>query len=94
MTDIIERMKEALGTYDRDRSNFDMAFADGYLSEPALTLLPEAMREIEELRGKLATATEALKRVSCDMNWQANSGERLNMFVFDYIDATLAEIKG
>ena len=28
-----------------------------------------------------------------NMNWQANSGERLNVFVFDYIDAALAEIK-
>ena len=102
MTDLIERMEEALerhkDDYARTNDYMDATFS---LGADAADLLPEAIREIEELRAsaeaaeaKLATATEALERVSRDMNWQANSGERLNTFAFDYIDATLAEIKG
>ena len=105
----------------------------------ARTLLPEAIEEIEELRGtiqgktftvlsddgeawkaraeaaeakanvmvadkinlrsellsveaKLAKAVAALEQTQKHVNWMENTGSRLNRFVFDYIDDTLAEI--
>jgi membrane-bound lytic murein transglycosylase MltF len=78
---------------ERDRLDTIIRLYEGQLNAKQRQYVEQRTRA-EAAEAKLATTTEALERVSRDMNWQANSGERLNMFVFDYIDATLAEIKG
>ena len=53
MTDITDRIKEAMGSYEKLKGPFDLRFAKEALADDARTLLPEALKEIEELRGKV-----------------------------------------
>lgn len=92
MTDITDRIKEAMVSYEKLKGPFDLRFAKEALADDARTLLPEAIEEIKRLEAKLAVAVVALEKASRDVNWQRNSGTRLSLFVFDYIDAALAEI--
>ena len=94
MTDITDRIKEALSRNVTTFIEMGNKEADRYLGRDAHRLLPEAIEEIKRLEAKLAVAVGALEKASRDVNWQRNSGTRLSLFVFDYIDAALAEIKG
>ena len=105
--DLIERMKEALerhkDDYARTNDYMDATFS---LGADAADLLPEAIKEIEELRAsaeaaeaKLAVAVGALEDALNRMEEDRASGDCGN---WDWVDgdvysrgrATLAEIKG
>ena len=61
MTDLIERMKEALIRFDGLFLSRDgAADAMPFLGADALYLFPEAIKEIEELREKLAKAVSLI----------------------------------
>lgn len=62
MTDITDRIKEAMGSYEKLKGPFDLRFAKEALADDARTLLPEAIKEIEELRSR-AEAAEAKANV-------------------------------
>ena len=53
MTDIIERAGKALEDYEKNKKEWRHGFAKELFATPALTLLPEAVREIERLRYQL-----------------------------------------
>ena len=52
MTDLIKRMNEALGEYEKALSKYGNPLAKDVLAIKARTLLPEAMKEIKRLEAK------------------------------------------
>ena len=51
--DLIERAEKALEDYEKNKKEWRHGFAKELFATPALTLLPEAVREIERLRYQL-----------------------------------------
>lgn len=59
--------------------------------EKMVSDMADRIEELEKQRDELISA---LKRAREDINWMLNSEKFLNSFVFDYIDAAIASVKG
>ena len=89
MTDIIERAGKALEDYEKNKKEWRHGFAKELFATPALTLLPEAVREIErlryQLRGLIVAAAEEDKLTARAEAAEAKVAK---------LEAAIAEIKG
>ena len=61
MTDITDRIKEAMGSYEKLKGPFDLRFAKEALADDARTLLPEAIEEIKRLRNLVEEVIEIME---------------------------------
>lgn len=105
MTDLIERMKEALEGYHKDHRAFGAEIARDGLGLSACTLLPETIEEIKRLR-KQITAMALDNMASADQaaenNTRAEAAEaklavavaELDRLNFDWECITGRQIKG
>jgi hypothetical protein len=76
-------------------------FPDNDEGDHGLRFAAAEIKRVELLIGEESSAAaknsellEALEKAREDINWMLNSGNSLNGFVFDYIDAAIAKARG